>query len=229
MKRRTRFLHLVLSSTFALGLAVPLWAAQFPVARIYIEYNATDDDLGFHVFLDAEDWNRVAIASPAGETIFEVEGRGAYGELGLTELFFEGAEPSLADVPLDELLARMPEGAYTFQGVTVDGRTLKSRATLSHAVPAGPEVSVSVSGSEVVIAWEPVTGTPEGFPDRRIEIVGYQVIVGSFQITLPASSTSVEVPEELIEALGAGEHEFEVLAIDASGNQTITAGGFETE
>lgn len=228
MTRHLRMVHVLLMTALALGLAAPAGAAQFPEARIFIEYNSTDNDLGFHVFFDAENWRTVSILNPAGASIFQVTGKGAFGQLGMSELFTEGAEPSLDDVPLDVLLGLMKEGQYTIKGVTVGGKTLMSKAALSHAIPAGPVVSTSVNGNEVIISWEPVTDTPEGFPDRQIHIIGYQVIVDTFQITLPASSTSVKVPEELIEALGPGEHGFEVLAIDASGNQTITSDFFET-
>jgi len=195
----------------------------FDEARIFIEFNSSDNDLGFHVFLDGEDWKRVRIVSPTGRKIFETQGGGGYKLFGMTELFFEGAEPSLDEVDLDELLSLFPEGIYTFSGTTVDGEKLVSQATLTHAIPDGPVVSAEVDEGEVTIRWDAVT-TPPG-----IEIVGYQVIVGSFQVTLPASSRSVEVPEELIASLDAGEHGFEVLAIEVGGNQTITQGDFELE
>ncbi|MCA8954846.1 MAG: hypothetical protein KDC87_02165, partial [Planctomycetes bacterium] len=67
----------------------------FKYARIYWEYNASADDLGVHVTLDAEDWTRLRIENPNDRTLFEVKGKGPYGNLGMTELFFEGAEPSL--------------------------------------------------------------------------------------------------------------------------------------
>jgi len=34
------------------------------------------------------------------------------------------------------------------------------------------------------------------------------------------------VPPEFVATLAAGEHDFEVLAIEASGNQTLTEGTF---
>jgi hypothetical protein len=204
------------------------WAADpFAEARIFFEYNSSDNDLGVHVFLDAEDWKTVKIVHPNGSTIFEVTVRGGFKKFGLSELFFEGAEPSLdeADV-LEELLELFPEKNYKFIGSTVDGTVLQSTAKLSHAIPAGPEVSAEVDDGEVTIRWKAVTKPPEGFPNRPIKIAGYQVIVGSFQVTLPASSRSVEVPEEYIKSLEPGTYGFEVLAIEASGNQTITAGSF---
>lgn len=229
MARYMRRLHLFLVVMVALGLGAPGWAAQFSEARIYIEYNDSANDLGFHVFLDGEDWKTLKIVNPSGRVIFEVVGRGAYGKLGMTELFFEGAEPNLDDFPLDELLALMPEGRYTFHGVTVDGARLTNVARLSHAVPDGPSVSAEVEDGEVSIHWTHVTSTPgDDFPDRDIEIAAYQVIVESFQVTLPASAREVELPEEFVQSLEPGEHQFEVLAIDESGNQSITEGTFQT-
>ena len=228
MMRHMRMLRVFLFGVVVLGFGAPAWAAKFAEARIYIEFNQTGNDLGYHVSLDGEDWTSLMIVNPEGKTIFEVAGSAAYQDLGMTELFFEGAEPSLDDFPLADLLALFPEGRYTFIGVTVGGSRVVSRATLSHAVPDGPPVAAEVNDDTVTIRWEPVTGPPEDFPDREISIVGYQVIVDSFQVTLPTSSTEVTVPREFIESLGPGEHPFEVLAIDASGNQTITEGTFET-
>jgi len=195
-------------------------------ARIYLELNASANDLGVHVFVDGEDWRKLKITSPRGRTIFAVEGRGALGNLGLTELLFEGAEPSLDEFPLEELLARFPEGAYHFEGRTTLGDALEGEGTLTHAVPAPPVVSAEPGADDtLVIRWERVTGPAEGF-EGPIDIVGYQVLVGSFQVTLPPSATSVTLPPELVASLAAGPHDFEVLAIDASGNQTIAEGSF---
>lgn len=227
MKRHIRLLHVFLLGVVALGVRATVQADEFSIARIYIEYNSTPSDLGFHVSLDGEDWNTLKIVNPNGTAIFEVEGRGAYGQLGMTELFFEGAEPALPEFPLHDLLALMPEGPYTFIGETVDGVELRSTATLSHAVPAGPPVSAKVDDGDVQIRWRRVTGPPPGFPNRPIQIVGYQVIVGSFQVTLPASATKVNLPREFVKSLERGEQAFEVLAIDVSGNQTLTEGSFE--
>ena len=222
-------LHIFLLVAIALGLASPAWAAQFEAARIYIEYNSTDNDLGFHVLLDGPNWETVRIVDPAGITNFEVAGKGGYQGLGLTELFFEGAEPSLDEFPLADLLARFPEGKYRFIGTAVGGGRLMSTGTLSHAVPAGPVVTTEVTDETVIIRWDPVTGPPEGFPVAEVTIVGYQVIVEPFQVTLPASSTQVTLPREFAATLKPGTHGFEVLAIEASGNQTITAGSFEIQ
>src|SRR5262245_41603793 len=97
MMRKLKWHHLVLLIAFALVVATPAPAAatKFEATRIFIEFNSTDNDLGFHVFLDAEEWQSVRITNPVGVTIFDVAGKGAYANLGLSELFFEGAEPNL--------------------------------------------------------------------------------------------------------------------------------------
>ena len=68
------------------------------------------------------------------------------------------------------------------------------------------------------------------------EIVAYQVIVTqlldalpkrTFSVHVPASVTSVTVPSEFLQA--GADYEFEVLAIEAGGNQTITSSTFSTQ
>ncbi len=231
MTKNTRLHRYLALGVIVLGMSAPAWAARFAFARIYIEYNASGNDLGYHVTLDGEDWKTLKIINPAGTTIYDVTGKGPYNDLGMTEMFFEGAEPSLDDFPLANLLALFPEGKYKFTGQTVGGAPITSTATLSHAVPDGPEVSAEVDdeSDSVVIRWEPVTSPPDGFPKRKINIVGYQVIADPFQVTLPASSREVTLPPEFVDSLPPGVHPFEVLAIDASGNQTLTEGTFEID
>ena len=227
MKKKIRGLYVLLAAAVAfLPFAADARGAGLAIAKIYWEYNSSANDLGVHVSLDAEDWKSLKIVHPDGTTIFEVTSRGGWNELGMTELFFEGAEPSLDEFPLEELLELFPEGRYTIQAVTVDGRRLTSRPTFSHAIPAGPVVSSQVGGGTVVISWQDVTDTPEDFPEAQINIVGYQVLVGSFQVTLPGSANSLTLPAEFVQSLGSGAHPFEVLAIEASGNQTITESTF---
>jgi hypothetical protein len=210
--------------------AVPAQPEQveLEIARIFIEYNFSGNDLGFHVFLDGEDWTDLKISDPTGTKIFDVSGKGGYANLGLTELFFEGAEPNLSDVPVADLLALFPEGEYTFIGKTVDNQKIVGTATLTHNVPDAPTVSTQAAacGNTIDITWTPVNGPAAILPGGTVEIVGYQVIVGSFQVTVPANVTSVTVPEQFYQSLESGVQDFEVLAIDVSGNQTIREGTF---
>ena len=176
------------------------------------------------------------------------DGTGSVGEQGITELFFESAEPSFEDLPLDEFLARFPEGQYKFFGTTVDGDELVGEATLTHVLPCGPEIlmpeedAVLNPDMPVVIEWEQVTNELDpitaGCQDEmspRLEIVGYEVIVAreqpepllEFTVELPASTTMVTVLPEFVEP--GAQFKFEVLAIEESGNQTITESFFCTD
>lgn len=244
MTRHLRRLPVLLVAVIALifGDAAPeLWAedgkgkGQIPFAdtRIIIEFNATDQDVGIQVFLDAEAWKTVTIVSPDGRRIFEVEGKGRLRTLGLTELFFESEEPSLEDLPLEEFLALFPAGTYRFLGTTAEGDTLAGTATFTHCIPGPIAVSVQQDpDNHTVISWAPPT-TFFGSCPSGLVIVGYQVIVEreeplrEFSVTLPAETTSVTVPPEFLEP--GTEYAFEVLAIEAGRNQTITQASFGTE
>jgi len=234
VKRPMSLLKFLLSGVIAFGLGVPSWATsvKLETSRIFIEYNSSAGDLGFQVSLDAEEWKSFKIINPKGLTIFQVDGKGPYGRLGLSELFFEGAEPTLDTFPLDDLLALFPEGRYQFIGVTTEGTRISGTSTLTHAVPNGPSVSTDVNGENVVIHWEPIPGVPAGFPQERITIGGFQVIAErenphrELSIDLPATATSVTLPPEFLEP--KTHYAFEVLTIETGGNQTITEGSFDT-
>ncbi len=243
-----RFKHMSLfgSAALVLGSAIVLAAAAHPpgpqgsddppeadasvplsIARIYWEYNASANDLGVHVMLDGEDWKRLKITNPDGQVIFDVRGKGPYKDLGMTELFFEGAEPSLDEFPLEDLLALFPEGVYEFEGRTAEGQEIEGEPLFTHAIPDGPDVFSALGpGNFLQISWSAVTSPPLGFPNKPIDIAGYQVIVESFQVTVPDSVFSMTVPAEFVATLAQGMHQFEVLAIDVSGNQTLTEGYF---
>ncbi len=213
---------------------------KFSQARILIEFNESAEDVGIQVFLDGDPWKRLQVFDPNERQILAITGTNSLSKQGLTELFFETSEPSLADLPLKDFLARFPAGKYEFEGETIDGTALESTAVLSHVIPAGPEIVSPVSPdddpplvdpNDLVIEWEPVTETITG--SGRIQIKGYQVIVEQeaplriFSIDLPASATSVAVPPGFLVQRNT-LHKFEVLAIEKGGNQTITEGEFVT-
>jgi hypothetical protein len=90
-----------------------------------------------------------------------------------------------------------------------------------------------VNPNNTVIKWNSVTSPFPG-TDSPVSIVGYQVIVERvkpslrvFSVDLPATATQVTVPSAFMET--KKEYKFEVLAIEAGGNQTISEGGFKTQ
>jgi hypothetical protein len=238
-KRQIRLLAVLLVPVVALimGADAPESGAaeRFDDTKIIIELNATDRDAGIQVFLDGEPWKEVEIISP-DEEILEVEADGNLLDFGLTELFFESNEPPFDELPLDEFLELFPAGIYRFKGRTVEGVRLRGAARLTHVIPAGPDLVSPEEGEEVdpndtVIEWEPVTERFIG--SGNIKIVGYQVVVERedplrvFSVDVSADTTMVTIPPEFLEP--GTDYKFEVLAIEESGNQTISEREFETE
>lgn len=205
----------------------------FEEASLIVETNATDGDAGLQVFLDHEPWKSISISLPDGTKILDIQTQSALEDYGLTELFSESSEPPFGEFPFKEFKKLWPEGQYTFAGETIDGVKLQSSVLLTHDIPAGPEIlapeaDATVPGDQVVVRWAPVT-EPEG-----IEIVAYQVIVETEQgplrvldVKLPATATELSVPPEFMQT--GGEYKVEVLAIEKSGNQTLTEVPFRTE
>lgn len=240
MKSHLRTLSVaLLAMVVLLGAAPDLWAIPFSQAKIIIEVNGSAGDGGIQIFVDAVGWNRLEVFDPNGQKIFDVGASNSVGVTGVTELFFESAEPSFQDLPLAQLLVRFPEGSYQFNGITVGGGRLTGKATLKHNIPAGPLIVSPSEGATrsptlpVVIDWDPVTAAFPG-TNLPVTIVGYQVIVERvkpapllvFSVNLPATVTRVTVPAEFIQA--NADYKFEVLAIEQSGNQTITESSFKT-
>jgi hypothetical protein len=214
-------------------------------AKLNIEHNATDEDTGFQGFIDSEGWDRLTMTGPDGE-VLNFQTRGEMRDLGLTELFFESVEPENADVPIDELLETLPEGEYTISGTAIEdgeiiGRT-SGTALLTHDIPAGPELlspaeDATVQIHHVVMSWGEVDETIDGDP---VTIIAYQLIIekdaepdphmiGKFGLSmyLPPGVTSIEVPDGFLEP--DTDYDWEVLAIEESGNQTLSSGTFHTQ
>ena len=211
----------------------PKETIPFTDARIRIEVNSTDGDSGLHVNLDAEGWKFVNIFSPTGKLIFTVEGGGSVGKTGLTEVFFESAEPGFADLPLAKFLERFPEGNYRFTGKTITGKNLASVAKLTHAIPAGP-VLVSPAENSVqdvdntVVRWEPVAD-PQGSRITRYEVLVVEVGLVPVRVlsaVLLGSKSSMIVPPTFLKRNAS--YKCEVLAIERGGNQTLSENAFRT-
>jgi hypothetical protein len=216
--------------------------ANIPLAAstMIIEYNSSAKDIGVQYFLDSDGWKLVQILDPDGALVFSAASAGRLTRQGGgTELFLESVEPELIDLPLSQFFARFPEGTYKFRAVDNDGNHLFGSADFSHDIPSGPVLITPVPDPRedcatdvprpVVISWLPVTTSIFGDP---LNITGYEVIVENeidttFDVHLPASvGTTLTISPELLPA--HSDYIFEVLAIDESGNQTITEGCFTT-
>jgi hypothetical protein len=213
--------------------------------KLNIEHNATDNDTGFQGAVDSEGWDRLELVGPRG-TLLSFEGKGDLGELGLTELFFETVEPENAEVPIRDLLEDLPAGQYTYRARKMtEGEGLSEAvgtAWLTHDIPAGPVLLSPFAGETVApggvtFRWGAVFNSLTGGP---INVIGYQLIVekdvathphmiGKWGLSmyLPPSVTAMSIPQEFFEP--ATSYKWEVLAIEESGNQTLSSGEFRTQ
>ncbi len=239
---------MVLAGTSIGAGASPSWAATpFDEANIFLELNDTDGDLGIHALIDGDPWKELELESPNGGEKLKVTANGSMRSHGLTELFFESAEPTFDEVAPSTFFRRFPAGMWKISGVTIDGKRLASTDLLRHVLAAPPE-NVEVSGipaaedcdvvplpvvsEPVVISWDPVTTShPEIGRTGRIKVVKYQLIVeredDNLSVDLPPDVTEFELPEDFTGL--ADEFKFEIIVREASGNQTAVESCFEIQ
>lgn len=218
-------------------------AIELDDAVIRIEVNETDQDAGFQLFLDGEGWRQVWVFEPGGRMIFQAKTLSGVREIGGgTELFIETEEPEYEDEEeFYDLIELLEEGDYSFVARTTENQWAVGSAELTHVVPAGPELvypvpdpgddcAEDVPAAGLVIDWDPVT--TRLFGDPGITIVAYEVIVESedtgavLDIIIGDETTAMSIPIDFLEP--GTEYEFEVLAIEESGNQTISESCFVT-
>ena len=175
----------------------------FDVHEIFFELNYTDEDLGIHASIDGEPWKRLRIKRDDNDRkLLDIRVRSQLRRQGLTELFFESAEPEFDELSPEDFFNRFPAGEYEIEGRTLDGQELESETEITHLVPAPAEAALETGGGDfdaaedcdtpltgilrpVTITWEDVTHSIdpsdegfEGFPDQEpIDVVTYQVVV----------------------------------------------------
>lgn len=248
MKARLALFELSLVMTFApMALAQDPASSIIPLkeAKLNIEHNFTDKDTGFQGAVDSEGWKQLTFLGPNG-VVLDFAAKGPLRNLGITELFFETVEPENAEVPISTLLSRMPAGFYNIYGPAGgpdNGKVTYGRARLTHTIPKGPELLAPAEGSTVPVAdltidWSPVTETIDNKP---VNIIAYQLIVekvipphrhmigkrNSLSMYVGPTVTKMTVPGEFLEP--GTEYDWEVLAIEQSGNQTLSSASFSTK
>ncbi len=124
----------------------------FAEAFLFFELNNTDGDLGIHGKIDGGPWKKMEIEGPNERTLLKVRARGRLKRQGMTELFFESAEPTFDELSPAKFFKRFPEGEYEIEGETLEGDDLENEVWLSHIMPAPPVVSL------------------DGFPSAGIDI-----------------------------------------------------------
>jgi hypothetical protein len=208
---------------------------RLEIARLFVEYNATDDDIGVHGGFDSAGWSRLCVYDPTGRPVLAINPKSQLRGLTIGGIFFESREPTISEFSFDDLKARFPEGRYKVRGLTFDGNRLVGQALFTHDIPREPEVNAPRDGAEVArngltVRWNDVTRTIDGDP---LTIAGYEVIITKLQredrhafslpiydVHLPPDRNSLPVPSQFLEP--GSKYELEVLALEKSGNQTIS-------
>jgi len=255
MLRTPRFLLNELVAFVLIGASPAMAIADdeptFDIAEIFFELNHTDGDLGLHGFIDGDAWKRLKITGPGKQnrSLLNVAVQGRLKQQGLTELFFESAEPGFDELSPEQFLERFPEGTYEVGGVTLDGEKLESEVEISHVMPA-PAGNIRISGvaaaencdadplpavsPPIVISWDPVTTShPEIGADGDVEIAEYELVLEfedgglEMSVQLPPSVTTMEIPSTFISL--ADSFKFEILARDVNGNRTAVESCFEVD
>ena len=175
----------------------------FDEAHLFFELNNTDGDLGIHALIDGGPWKKLVIEAPDDRKILNVKVKNRLRRQGLTEFFFESAEPTFDELAPQQFFARFPAGIYEIEGRTLDWQELESETELTHVMPAPPEplVNGSPAASQcdeeeegfditettapVTISWPAVAmshpeadGAGAGVqPPVPVEIVNYEVVV----------------------------------------------------
>ena len=209
-------------------------------AKLYIEYNFTDDDIGVHGAFDSGGYSKLCVYDPNGTQILTVKPLGQFEDLTMGGIFFESREPPSSEFSYEGLMTNFPEGQYEVSGVTFEGKRLTGSATFSHDVPAAPTITFPLEDDVVpltnlVVSWEPVTQTIKGDP---VTITAYEIIITkeaeddpngfsrpTFDVHVPANRSNLTIPTEFLEP--DTEYELEILALEESGNQTITISFFK--
>ena len=210
---------------------------EFDEAHLFFELNDTDGDLGIHGKIDGDEWKSIRIENPNERVIMNVSARGKLRRQGITELFFESAEPTFDELSPDVFFDRFPAGTYEVEGITTDGEEIESETELTHLIPAAPEALLNGMepdeecslefdrDDDVVISWPSVTSSHAtlGVPGVPT-VVNYEVVVEiddtpwKAGAILPPELTSFEVPDEIL--LLGHEIKFEVLVREESYNQS---------
>ncbi|MES9851175.1 MAG: hypothetical protein ABW170_05015 [Candidatus Thiodiazotropha sp. L084R] len=224
----------------------------FDEGELFFELNDTDGDLGIHGKVDGDEWRRLKIEDPNERRMMSVHINGRLKRQGLTELFFESAEPTFDELDPVKFFKRFPEGIYEIEGVTLDGEERESEVFLSHVIPAAP-ANVTINGipapedcdadvlpvvnAPVTLTWDPVIGSHEELgKEGDVEVRYYEVVVEidetDYKSTnnIPGDLTQWTIADPAFFTLSEeGEYKFEILVRAESGNKSAVESCFIVE
>ncbi|MCI0588006.1 MAG: hypothetical protein L0323_14330 [Planctomycetes bacterium] len=203
-------------------------------AKVFVEFNSTDMDFGIQFFWDGEAWKTMRVEGPDGHTVLKVSAKRNLRQHGLTEGFFESAEPPASVLSMAQFFDRFPAGTYEFEGETLEGNDLVGETEFTHTLPAPPTNLFPPAGAvlnalnPLVASFDAVTQDLAGNP---LVPELYELIVEadhptlgeiSFTVVLEGgvANPSATVPPEFLHP--GMEYKLEVIAQVEGGNRTIS-------
>ena len=118
----------------------PRRTTPIATAKLIIEFNSTDDDIGVHGAFDDHGWSELCVFDPSGRPIAVFDPQGALDDLTMAGVFFESARATGL-----RALLRGPRRRVPARRVPRSGHVLRrhdsssARATFTHDVPAPPD------------------------------------------------------------------------------------------
>jgi hypothetical protein len=112
---------------------------------------------------------------------------------GLTELFFESAEPTFDELSPERFFRRFREGEYEIEGRTLEGDELESTAELTHVMPAPPGLQLDEETVIIQLNGVPDTVIREKCDDEDPAYAPTPVVLdedGNVVVSWPAVVTS---------------------------------------
>jgi len=233
MKTINCALPVVLLTALTAACPVKGEIVEWDELKLIIEINATDGDAGFHALADAGAWRWFRIDDPNGNKILAMRATGILRDQGMTENFFESAEPLCEPdeeepdelvVTFAEFIDRFPAGDYLFRANNNEGDRVKGTVELTYNLPAAPDISMTdeseQSIDEVIVEWAPGVDLGEKCHDQSliddgiiadpadVEIVGWELVVepDDEEASEPFRKYTVQLPPEQTSVLVPAEY-----------------------
>ena len=202
---RLRYLTFVLTTAAMFMLAAPaVWADDdsdsdsdsdeaipFEEAEVFFELNNTDGDLGIHSAVDGGPWKQLEMEGPNGRDLLKIRARSRLRRQGLTQLFYESAEPTFDEQSAETFFARFPEGEYEIEGIGLDGEELESTTEVTHLMPAPPFATINTE-------MELADVCDEDDPDYDAPVVSPPITITWPAVTMSHPDLGRDPPEEIL-------------------------------
>lgn len=237
MKHNLRFTSPILKAGLALkvglvlGLGTTIVLARsantvprtipFEELTLTIEINATDADSGIVFFSDTdESLEQLMVQDPGGLTVFHLTASDPLG-LGITELFWESAEPDIQTA-----LLAYPEGQYMVTAVAFDGTLVAGAVDLSHTILARPTFTSPDDGDQLALDDVRVKWKFDPNADGYWLEIESEDLDLNYTIPMPPGVNKFKIPPSLLEP--GTEYKLGLGVVHPNGNVVVSEVEFET-